>query len=351
MTNDSDINGTLLRHQRESMGWTLADMAAKACLSPKQIKQLEEGGDTAFYSLSIKLSVAKKVAQILGVTEDELFSRIKAPKSSTLNESIEDIEAEQLALLASFESDPVLEDEKHIDEIAPVQTGLKEVPVASAPHSKEHTPEISSKSKDPSDPVVTKISDEDTTVVDDHKDAVVSSQPTVAAPLLKSPAQEVRSESVSPSNFLSNADSHMTQEPVATGMSNGLKFLLFAVLLFAAVVVLSPEVKNNLIEMGRQNGLLESVGGASTESAAPNPPPLDASQSDTPVEAAPVLPSAPGTPQASASAPVQVAKPTVASAPNSSSSSSTTTPATNALVSSNPVAAPAATVAPSSSTP
>jgi len=350
MTNDSDINGTLLRHQRESMGWTLADMAAKACLSPKQIKQLEEGGDTAFYSLSIKLSVAKKVAQILGVTEDELFSRIKAPKSSTLNESIEDIEAEQLALLASFESDPVLEDEKHMDEIAPVLTGLKEE-ASSAPVTKEVTTESASKSKNQSDPVTPQLSVDGSATVDDHKDPVVSAEPTVAAPLLKSPAQEVRGEAVSPSNFLSNADSHITQEPTATGMNNGLKFLLFAVLVFAAVVVLSPEVKNNLIEMGRQNGLLESVGGASTESAAPNPPPLDASQSDTPVEAAPVLPSAPGTPQASSSAPVQVAKPTVASAPNSSSSSSTTTPATNALVSSNPVAAPAATVAPSSSTP
>jgi transcriptional regulator with XRE-family HTH domain len=47
MTVDNEINGSLLKLKRESLGWTLADMAARACLSTKQVRQLEEGGDNS----------------------------------------------------------------------------------------------------------------------------------------------------------------------------------------------------------------------------------------------------------------------------------------------------------------
>ena len=79
MTVDNDINGSLLKIKRESLGWTLADMAARACLSTKQVRQLEEGGDNSFYSHAIKLTVAKKIATILSISEDELFYRSSLP--------------------------------------------------------------------------------------------------------------------------------------------------------------------------------------------------------------------------------------------------------------------------------
>lgn len=79
MTVDNDINGSLLKIRRESLGWTLADMAVRACLSTKQVRQLEEGGDNSFYSHAIKLTVAKKIALILNVSEDELFFRTPVP--------------------------------------------------------------------------------------------------------------------------------------------------------------------------------------------------------------------------------------------------------------------------------
>ncbi len=347
MTNDSDINGSLLRHQRESMGWTLADMAAKACLSPKQIKQLEEGGDTAFYSLSIKLNVAKKVAQILGVTEDELFSRIKAPKSSSLDESIEDIEAEQLALLASFESDSTAEEEKSAVEIPPVLTSSKVVSPTLAPDPKETSTEVHTKTETPVEPLVTKSDDESSPANEGHKDAPLAHEPLVSAPVLKTPAQEVRAEASSPANFLSNADSHITQEPTPVGMSAGFKFLLFAVLAFAALVVLSPEVKNNLLELGRQNGLLEPVNTPSSETAAPTLPPLDASQSDTPVEA----PNAAAATAASTPAASQVAKPASPAAPSAGSTTAPNNLPTSAAAPSSPVTPSPAALSPSSTTP
>ncbi|MEY4449085.1 MAG: hypothetical protein RLZZ433_2100 [Pseudomonadota bacterium] len=67
------INGELLRLKRESLGWLISDLATRACMSIKQIKQLEEGGSSSFYSESVKLTSAKKVGAILGLTQDEVF--------------------------------------------------------------------------------------------------------------------------------------------------------------------------------------------------------------------------------------------------------------------------------------
>ena len=44
------INGDLLRLRREASGWVLNDLATRACMSVKQIRQLEEGGLSAYYS-------------------------------------------------------------------------------------------------------------------------------------------------------------------------------------------------------------------------------------------------------------------------------------------------------------
>lgn len=75
MSDISQIDGQSVRLKRESFGWAISDMATMACLSAKQIKQIEEGGLGAFYSESVKLTAAKKVAGILQMTEAELFGQ------------------------------------------------------------------------------------------------------------------------------------------------------------------------------------------------------------------------------------------------------------------------------------
>jgi cytoskeleton protein RodZ len=67
------INGDLLRLRREARGWVVADMATRACMSVKQIRQLEEGGVSAFYSVAVKATAAKKVGALLGLSSDEVF--------------------------------------------------------------------------------------------------------------------------------------------------------------------------------------------------------------------------------------------------------------------------------------
>ena len=58
---------------RESLGLTTQELAAKACLSNRQIEQIENGEMGSYYGVQIKYTAAKKVASILELTEDQAF--------------------------------------------------------------------------------------------------------------------------------------------------------------------------------------------------------------------------------------------------------------------------------------
>jgi transcriptional regulator with XRE-family HTH domain len=68
------INGDLLRLRREASGWVLNDLATRACMSVKQIRQLEEGGLSSYYSQAVKITAAKKVGAILGLSPEEVLT-------------------------------------------------------------------------------------------------------------------------------------------------------------------------------------------------------------------------------------------------------------------------------------
>ncbi len=76
---DASIDGRLLRLHRETRGWTMTDMAMRSCLSIKQIRQLEEGGSDSFYSDSVKLTAAKKVGAVLGLSAAQVLSQSTQP--------------------------------------------------------------------------------------------------------------------------------------------------------------------------------------------------------------------------------------------------------------------------------
>ncbi len=71
---ESAINGELIRLTRESRGWALGDLATRSCMSIRQIRQLEEGGTSSFYSLGVKVTAVKRVAVLLGLTPDQVFA-------------------------------------------------------------------------------------------------------------------------------------------------------------------------------------------------------------------------------------------------------------------------------------
>jgi cytoskeleton protein RodZ len=96
------INGELLRLRREAKGWVLNDMATRACMSVKQIRQLEEGGLSTFYSQAVKVTAAKKVGALLGLSADEVFAH---PVSDVLVEQ----PAEGEVLSSDVSVEPVVE--------------------------------------------------------------------------------------------------------------------------------------------------------------------------------------------------------------------------------------------------
>jgi transcriptional regulator with XRE-family HTH domain len=88
------INGDLLRLRREARGWLLNDMATRACMSVKQIRQLEEGGMSSFYSEAVKVTAAKKVGALLGLTANEVFAQeaaVSAEPESELDSSVSSV--------------------------------------------------------------------------------------------------------------------------------------------------------------------------------------------------------------------------------------------------------------------
>lgn len=86
------ILGENFRKAREEQGVSLADLAGMAILSEDQIKQIENGGNKSFYTDTIKLQSAKKVAKILGLTDQEAFESKEVKHSQQLPLPLPEIE-------------------------------------------------------------------------------------------------------------------------------------------------------------------------------------------------------------------------------------------------------------------
>ena len=58
---------------RESLGLSTKDLSGTACLSVRQIEQIENGETSSFYGDQVKFTAAKKVAGLLKITPEEAF--------------------------------------------------------------------------------------------------------------------------------------------------------------------------------------------------------------------------------------------------------------------------------------
>jgi len=101
------INGELLRLRREARGWVLSDLATRACMSVKQIRQLEEGGMSSFYSAAVKMTSAKKVGALLGLSAEEVFTKDLIPLAVSETDELEVDSAESEATALEIKSTEV----------------------------------------------------------------------------------------------------------------------------------------------------------------------------------------------------------------------------------------------------
>jgi transcriptional regulator with XRE-family HTH domain len=88
MSDVSQIDGSAVRLCREAQGWAINDLAARACLSVKQVRQIEEGGLSSFYSESVKLTAARKIAGLLQLSEAQLFGQVPSAPPAAEEESL-----------------------------------------------------------------------------------------------------------------------------------------------------------------------------------------------------------------------------------------------------------------------
>jgi transcriptional regulator with XRE-family HTH domain len=88
MSDVSQIDGSAVRLCREAQGWAINDLAARACLSVKQVRQIEEGGLSSFYSESVKLTAARKIAGLLQLSEAQLFGQAPSVPAPPEEESL-----------------------------------------------------------------------------------------------------------------------------------------------------------------------------------------------------------------------------------------------------------------------
>lgn len=59
-------HGQQLKQLREAAGVTVAELATQHALSKGHVMQLEEGGDSAFYTAEIKFTVGRKLMRSFG---------------------------------------------------------------------------------------------------------------------------------------------------------------------------------------------------------------------------------------------------------------------------------------------
>lgn len=76
---------------RESLGLSTKELSGMACLSVRQIEQLENGETSTFYGPQVKVTAAKKVAGLLKLKEEDAFDfGDQTPPAKAIPEKVEE---------------------------------------------------------------------------------------------------------------------------------------------------------------------------------------------------------------------------------------------------------------------
>jgi transcriptional regulator with XRE-family HTH domain len=78
-----DILGPALKAAREARRYERSELASLCCLSAKMILELEEGGMSSFYSYPLKINAAKRVGNLLNLSESDYLNYPSAPIGSS----------------------------------------------------------------------------------------------------------------------------------------------------------------------------------------------------------------------------------------------------------------------------
>ena len=107
-----EIRQSAFIQAREQLGFSISDLAAKACLSARQIEQIENGHTSSYYGAQNKFTAAKKVAAILKISDQDAFDGMETDQLESAVQSVPS-EPSSSAQLAKKEK-PALRVEKEI---------------------------------------------------------------------------------------------------------------------------------------------------------------------------------------------------------------------------------------------
>ena len=124
---------------REKLGLSTKDLGGQACLSARQIEQIENGETSSFYGAQIKVTAAKKVAKLLNLSDEEAFdfsSHVSEILSTTPAQlpiaevKVADAPIKEEANKTGAEVPELLVEEKKepIKKVESIKVALKEIP-------------------------------------------------------------------------------------------------------------------------------------------------------------------------------------------------------------------------------
>ena len=108
---------------RGRLGLSTKDLGGLACLSVRQIEQIENGEMSSFYGLQVKFTAAKKVANLLGLSDEEAFDYGLKPTPDIEIEKVE-IESATEAPALPVEAPPA----NTVESVAPNQVAKGDQP-------------------------------------------------------------------------------------------------------------------------------------------------------------------------------------------------------------------------------
>ena len=82
---------------RESLGLSTKDLSGMSCFSVRQIEQLENGESSSFYGAQVKVTAAKRIAELLKLSEEEAFDfgvSTPIPKAASLENNAQEEKTE-----------------------------------------------------------------------------------------------------------------------------------------------------------------------------------------------------------------------------------------------------------------
>jgi len=98
---------------RESLGLSTKDLSGMACLSVRQIEQIENGESSSFYGAQVKFTAAKKVAGLLKLTPEDAFDFSGVVQPVKPAEVEEKLQEETKASAAEKKAEPEKTKEKN----------------------------------------------------------------------------------------------------------------------------------------------------------------------------------------------------------------------------------------------